>query len=151
MAFNREWDRGKYPVDDASSWQYQTSGTSNVHPRDDEYYGEGKRRKYNHGVSFFIECYRLWFNLLQGYDAPFAHEQGYDDNAYDYGAGRQADYAPDYSSDERYPRGGGHNKKRLVPSDPSPHVIFLGLDPDFTEADVRNSSTSTCITTFLIA
>lgn len=29
-----------------------------------------------------------------------------------------------------------HNKKRLVPSEPSPHVIFLGLDPDFTESDV---------------
>lgn len=34
-----------------------------------------------------------------------------------------------------------HNKKRLVPSEPSPHVIFLGLDPDFTESDVSLSST----------
>ncbi|KIY51131.1 hypothetical protein FISHEDRAFT_38467, partial [Fistulina hepatica ATCC 64428] len=28
-------------------------------------------------------------------------------------------------------------KKRLVPSEPSQHVIFLGLDPDFTEADLQ--------------
>ena len=30
-----------------------------------------------------------------------------------------------------------HGKKRHGPSEPSPHVIFLGLDPDFNEADVR--------------
>ena len=34
--------------------------------------------------------------------------------------------------------GGFHgHKKRLVASDPSPHVIFLGLDTAFTESDVR--------------
>lgn len=34
--------------------------------------------------------------------------------------------------------GGFHgHKKRLVASDPSPHVIFLGLDNAFTESDVR--------------
>jgi hypothetical protein len=34
--------------------------------------------------------------------------------------------------------GGFHgHKKRLVASDPSPHVIFLGLDIGFTESDVR--------------
>ena len=33
--------------------------------------------------------------------------------------------------------GGLHgHKKRLVASDPSPHVIFLGLDTGFTESDV---------------
>lgn len=35
-------------------------------------------------------------------------------------------------------------KKRLVASEPSAHVIFLGLDPDFTEADV-------CLTTSVIS
>ncbi|KAG6879954.1 hypothetical protein C0992_008888 [Termitomyces sp. T32_za158] len=42
------------------------------------------------------------------------------------------DQFQDYGQDDRQQR----NKKRLVPSEPSPHVIFLGLDPDFTEADV---------------
>ena len=37
-----------------------------------------------------------------------------------------------------YGVGGGFHghKKRLVASDPSPHVIFLGLDTGFTESDV---------------
>lgn len=30
----------------------------------------------------------------------------------------------------------GPNRRRLVPSEPSSHVIFLGLDLDHTEADV---------------
>ena len=44
MPYNREWDRGKQPD---GSWQYQGGAT---HPRDDEYYGDGKRRKFNNGV-----------------------------------------------------------------------------------------------------
>lgn len=59
--------------------------------------------------------------------------QGYDgQKAYD-------DYGSGYSkrNDQGHGGGEGYNKKRLVPSEPSPHVIFLGLDPDFTESDVR--------------
>ncbi len=46
-----------------------------------------------------------------------------------------------FDSDAFYDRqnrpGGGHpNRKKHVASEPSPHVIFLGLDLDFTEADV---------------
>lgn len=33
---------------------------------------------------------------------------------------------------------GAPPKKRMQASEPSPHVIFLGLDPDFTESDVRS-------------
>lgn len=66
----------------------------------------------------------------QGYDASQANE----DNSYDAGYG-QGEY--DQSFDDRSQQRGGFNKtKRLIPSEPSPHVIFLGLDPDFTEADV---------------
>ncbi|KAJ7063057.1 hypothetical protein C8F01DRAFT_54849 [Mycena amicta] len=37
-----------------------------------------------------------------------------------------------------YDNGGvSFSKKRLQPSEPSPHVIFLGLDPDFNEADLQ--------------
>lgn len=49
MAYNREWDRGKDSWNDSGSWnEYQNRG--NVRGRDEEYYGEGKRRKYNNGV-----------------------------------------------------------------------------------------------------
>ena len=48
MSYNREWDRGKQSGVEGS-WQYQDSRGS-VHPRDDEYYSDGKRRKFNNGV-----------------------------------------------------------------------------------------------------
>ncbi|KAL1743273.1 hypothetical protein HDZ31DRAFT_83514 [Schizophyllum fasciatum] len=78
MAYNREWDRGK------DAWA--ASARPAVRPRDEDYYGDPKRRKFNTG-------------------AYYGHP-----------AGPAA-------------------KKRLVPSEASPHVIFLGLDPDFNEAD----------------
>ena len=69
--------------------------------------------------------------LRQGYDAS----QGYDDSGWD---NRQSYDQGGYWPEDRHQKGGGgmHNKKRLIPSEPSPHVIFLGLDPDFTESDV---------------
>ena len=68
----------------------------------------------------------------QGYDASYSYDETSHDSSYN--QGRQLDFTQDYLQDDRaQPR----NKKRLVPSEPSPHVIFLGLDPDFTEADVR--------------
>ncbi|KAJ6455845.1 hypothetical protein C8R45DRAFT_1035906 [Mycena sanguinolenta] len=112
---NREWDQGKAWGGQQQSWN---PPNANVHPREDDYYNDGKRRKTNAG----------------GYEASHA----YSDNAYDNAslAGRSdnADYAQ---------RGGGpFGKKRLQPSEPSPHVIFLGLDPDFTEADLQKYLTS---------
>lgn len=49
---DREWDRGKDPwqQDDYSSWNDGSRG--NTRGRDDDYYTEGKRRKYNNGVRF---------------------------------------------------------------------------------------------------
>ena len=44
MSYNREWDRGKQTD---GSWQYQGGA---VHPREDEYHGDNKRRKFNNGV-----------------------------------------------------------------------------------------------------
>ncbi|KAI0373364.1 hypothetical protein BV20DRAFT_1042175 [Pilatotrama ljubarskyi] len=114
MAYNREWDQGKQA--DYDSWQ--PAPRTNTHMRDEEYYGDSKRRKYNDG----------------GYDAS----QGYDNSGYD---GRQSN-EQGYYQDDRHSRGGPHNKKRLVPSEPSPHVIFLGLDPDFTESDMQAYLTS---------
>ncbi|KAH9921052.1 uncharacterized protein B0H18DRAFT_1022520 [Fomitopsis serialis] len=124
MSYNREWDKGKQPSADGP-WQYHGSH-GGMHPRDDEYFGDGKRRKFNNG----------------GYDASQGYDQGYDDGAHDLGHGQG--YVQDYAAEDRFQRGGGgggggggYSKKRLVPSEPSPHVIFLGLDPDFTEADLQ--------------
>ncbi|KAI0781294.1 hypothetical protein BD413DRAFT_600684 [Trametes elegans] len=115
MAYNREWDQGKNA--DYDSWPPAPRG--NTHTRDEDYYGDSKRRKHNDG----------------GYDAS----QGYDNSGYE---GRQS-YDQGWYQDDRPSRGGGpHNKKRLIPSEPSPHVIFLGLDPDFTESDMQAYLTS---------
>ena len=57
--------------------------------------------------------------------------QAWDDGGYD-----------SHHSYQDYGVGGGGfhgHKKRLVASDPSPHVIFLGLDIGFTESDVRGT------------
>ena len=40
------------------------------------------------------------------------------------------------------PRQGWNKSKRIVASEPSEHVIFLGLDPDFMESDVCSNLTS---------
>ncbi|KAI0050018.1 hypothetical protein FA95DRAFT_1514751 [Auriscalpium vulgare] len=117
-SYNREWDYGKDTWDDGTGGGggigYNSRG--NVRGREEESYGDGKRRKYNDG----------------GYDAG-----GWDDGAYDAGF-----YNQDYVPDEYSTRGGGAagyhaNKKRLTPSEPSPHVIFLGLDLNFTESDMQ--------------
>ncbi|GLB35284.1 putative glycine rich nucleic binding domain containing protein [Lyophyllum shimeji] len=117
MAFNREWDQGK------DAWAESSWGgadlRSNVRPREDDYYGEGKRRKFNNGG-------------FQGFDAP----QTYEDSSHDRSNRQAGDHFQDYGQDDRHQRP-GFNKKRLIPSEPSPHVIFLGLDPDFTEADLQ--------------
>jgi RNA-binding protein 5/10 len=93
---------------------WNESGKGSVRQRDDEYHTEGKRRKFNNG----------------SYDGP-GHEEPSFEN---YGQGRQTNYPQDQLHDDRSQRG---FKKRLVPSEPSPHVIFLGLDQDFTEADLQ--------------
>ncbi|KAI0792912.1 hypothetical protein C8Q75DRAFT_751903 [Abortiporus biennis] len=137
MAYNREWDRGKESSwNEHAAWNDRGHGYNNynqghVRGRDDDYYNEGKRRKYNNG----------------GYDTSQGYEDNYYDNGYTYnqahpgGSGGGGDWNQDYD-DRHQPRiqggSGGYNpKKRLVPSEPSPHVIFLGLDPDFTEADLQ--------------
>ncbi|KIK81452.1 hypothetical protein PAXRUDRAFT_35865 [Paxillus rubicundulus Ve08.2h10] len=119
MAYNRDWDKGKDYWADQSSWG-TGDNRADVRGRENDYHGDGKRRKYNNG----------------GYD-----NQPYDDTSYDAGygpnnQGRHTDHTPDYSNDDR-PGKGFQSKKRLVPSEASSHVIFLGLDPDFSEADLQ--------------
>ncbi|THG92972.1 hypothetical protein EW026_g8122, partial [Hermanssonia centrifuga] len=113
MAYNREWDRGKDASWNDPSWNDQ-SNRGQVRGREEDYYGEGKRRKYNNGGH----------DTSQTWDESSGYEG--------FSQGRTNWVQQDYV-DERH-----HNapaKKRQVPSEPSPHVIFLGLDPDFTEAD----------------
>ncbi|KAL4259142.1 hypothetical protein AB1N83_007962 [Pleurotus pulmonarius] len=120
MAYNqyREWDRGKDAWNDGSAWG---DSRGNVRGREDDYYGDGKRRKFNNG----------------GFDSSYSHEE------VNYGQmQRPNDYAQDYTVDDRPQQqrggpGGNFTKKRMQPSEPSPHVIFLGLDTDFTEADLQ--------------
>ncbi|KAK2460530.1 hypothetical protein APHAL10511_007000 [Amanita phalloides] len=113
MTHNREWDRGKDSWPDSSPWP-----APNVRTREDDYQAEGKRRKFNNGA--------------YGYDAFHSSEDAGNDRP-------GTNDHPDYGHDDRprVPGGGGGFKKRLAPSEPSPHVIFLGLDPDFTEADLQ--------------
>ncbi|KAH0830477.1 hypothetical protein J3R83DRAFT_1925 [Lanmaoa asiatica] len=118
MAYNRDWDKGKDYWSDQNYWPADNRG--NFRGREDDYYGDGKRRKYNNG----------------GYDA-----QSYDEAAFESSYGqpnpsRHNDSAHDNANDDRHGKG-FHSKKRLVPSEPSSHVIFLGLDPDFSEADLQ--------------
>ncbi|KAJ7470506.1 hypothetical protein FB451DRAFT_1352076 [Mycena latifolia] len=116
MAYNREWDQGKPSWPQQQSWNAQ-----NTHPREDDYYAEGKRRKMNAG----------------GYEASQAYaENAYDNSSY---GGRPSDVSHDHM---QRGAGGPFVKKRLQPSEPSPHVIFLGLDPDFSEADLQKYLTS---------
>jgi len=118
MSYHREWDRGK---DDS----YQTGS---VRDREEDYYNDNKRRKFNNGVCLFFSPSTPGASLpiSQAHDASHT----YDDN-------RHQDWLQESAQDDRSRGGaGGFVKKRLVPSEPSPHVIFLGLDPDFTEADV---------------
>ncbi|KAF9562135.1 hypothetical protein CPC08DRAFT_742238 [Agrocybe pediades] len=89
---------------------------------DDSYaprqYPDGKRRKFNNGT----------------HDGSHA----YDDGDYRHTYARHNEWTQDSTQDDRSRGGaGGFPKKRLAPSEPSPHVIFLGLDPDFTEADLQ--------------
>lgn len=62
MAYNRDWDSGKDwngAGFDHGSWNNGSGVRDNIRTRDDEYYNEGKRRKYNNGVGvphFFVYC-----------------------------------------------------------------------------------------------
>jgi hypothetical protein len=130
MAYNREWDKGKDQWSDNTAWN-ATDPRTNVRGREEDYYGEGKRRKFNGGVSASALRENLSITFVQGY-------QGYDNaQAYDEGASYAQQGPPqDDRTQQRAAPAGAFPKKRLTPSDPSPHVIFLGLDQDFTEADV---------------
>ncbi|KAJ8582320.1 hypothetical protein M405DRAFT_571562 [Rhizopogon salebrosus TDB-379] len=69
-----------------------------------------------------------------GYNASHTYEEPGYETYNQQSQGRPQDYAPDH--DDRHQKG-FQTKKCLVPSEPSPHVIFLGLDPDFSEADLQ--------------
>jgi hypothetical protein len=75
----------------------------------------------------------LTSSVNQGYDASHTYEESGYETYNQQSQGKPQDHAQDY--DDRHQKG-FQTKKRLVPSEPSPHVIFLGLDPDFSEADV---------------
>ena len=133
MTHHREWDRGKDSWGDAYAWSGQDDRPIG---RDHDDYGEGKRRKFNNGVRVVLLLVS-WGLLIQNGPKGYDTTRGFEDNTTYSDSNRQHDWSQDRGQEDRS-RGGGGNfpKKRLVPSEPSPHVIFLGLDPDFTEADV---------------
>ena len=136
MAYNREWDKGKDGWNDHSWNDYPSRG--NVRGREDDYYSEGKRRRFNNGVRsspHIAYDILLQYKPVQNYD----QSQGWDEGGYDNHNQSRANtqWTPQDHVDDRH--WNAHGKKRQVPSEPSPHVIFLGLDPDFTEADVRRA------------
>ena len=49
MAYNREWDRGKDSWMHSNQWSTQDSRAT-VREREEDYNGDGKRRKFNNGV-----------------------------------------------------------------------------------------------------
>ncbi len=59
MAYNREWDKGKDTWADGAQW----SG-ANVRPREDDHFGDGKRRKFNGGVCILLI---LLLNLITAF------------------------------------------------------------------------------------
>ena len=124
MAYNREWDRGKDAWNDSTVWN-DPSATRGGRTREEDYYnlGDGKRGKFNDGVCCRADIFpaNSKHSFLQGYDAGYSEAAP---SAYGHGG-----------QDRSF-------KKRLVPSEPSPHVIFLGLDQDFTEADLQAYLTS---------
>jgi RNA-binding protein 5/10 len=124
MAYNREWDQGKDYWNEAA-WNGSDT-KAHVRQREEDYHGEGKRRKFNNGVRLPTPHTSSDSNEFQEYDVSQSHDDG----------GHDRGHAQDYGQEERPQRPGFAIKKRLTPSEPSPHVIFLGLDPDFTEADV---------------
>ena len=88
----------------------------------------------------------IYFYFLQGYDASQNWDEGGYDNYGNQGRGNAQQWSQQDHSDDRH--WNTHGKKRQVPSEPSPHVIFLGLDPDFTEADVRMTILTTSLRLF---
>lgn len=59
MAYNnnREWDKGKDAWNQSAAW---SEPRANVRPREDDYHGEGKRRKFNTGVRHFQLLSEFW-------------------------------------------------------------------------------------------
>lgn len=49
MAYNREWDRGKDSWMHSNQWSTQDSRPT-IRGREEDYTGDGKRRKFNNGV-----------------------------------------------------------------------------------------------------
>ncbi|EIM90511.1 uncharacterized protein STEHIDRAFT_75317 [Stereum hirsutum FP-91666 SS1] len=156
MAYNREWDNGKGSWDDGD---YDQDG--GWYDSENRYHREGRKRKWNSGYE----------DGGQGWDEG-AYDYGYDNYDYDSGyygyEQHQSSSRGGYAGGRGGGGGGGSsrgggagggggggggvgnaggndfhaNKKRMVASEPSAHVIFLGLDNDFTEADLQAYLTS---------
>ncbi|KZO95158.1 hypothetical protein CALVIDRAFT_500399 [Calocera viscosa TUFC12733] len=125
----REWDQGK-------EWDGESSrGTRRG--RDDDWGQEDgddwKRRKMNDG-GYDDQPGPSAYGPPQQGPPEWSNYQGYEG----VGRGGGAGFGPpgagaNFGTPSSYGRGRGRG-----PSDTSEHIIFLGLDPDFTEDDLKN-------------
>ncbi|VDC05354.1 unnamed protein product [Peniophora sp. CBMAI 1063] len=118
-------------------------------------YNQGHNREWDRGKEWQQQGgYNDWNGGGGGGGGGDWHGGGGNEGWHGGGGGRrERDWEEDYNGDGKrrkfndggYEQGqgqggwGGHGKgkQRMAPSDPSNHVIFLGLDPDFTEADLH--------------
>ncbi|KAG8814348.1 hypothetical protein FRC17_001154 [Serendipita sp. 399] len=117
----RDWDQHDYRGtvrrrdDQDDSWDYKKRRRYDAHKQDGDSYDD------------------------RGYRDDYRYDDGYNQN-YNSGGGRsRADDDWRTRQDDEaydYPHKSHSKGKRMVASEATQHVIFLGLDPDFVEADL---------------
>ncbi|KZV80735.1 hypothetical protein EXIGLDRAFT_845302 [Exidia glandulosa HHB12029] len=89
----------------------------------------GREREWDHGKGAYGGGGHVRPREDDEYGGSSNKRHKYNNNDYDEG------YVEEYSYDDR--RRDQGPRRKLVPSEPSQHVIFLGLDQDYTEADLQ--------------
>ncbi|KAG8759514.1 hypothetical protein FRC14_005728 [Serendipita sp. 396] len=116
MAY-RDWD------------QHDHRGTVRRREEQDDSWDYKKRRRYDDGDFYDDRGYRDDYRYDDGYQQNYGPGGGRSRGDDDWRT-RQDDEQYDYHP-KSHPKG-----KRMVASEATQHVIFLGLDPDFVEADL---------------
>ncbi|KZV80719.1 hypothetical protein EXIGLDRAFT_780627 [Exidia glandulosa HHB12029] len=92
----------------------------------------GREREWDHGKGAYGGGGHVRPREDDEYGGSSNKRHKYNNNDYDEG------YVEEYSYDDR--RRDQGPRRKLVPSEPSQHVIFLGLDQDYTEADTEQQA-----------
>ena len=153
----RDWDN--------QDRRYGNSGSSRgqVRRREDDEPGwdlANKRRRYDVQSFWWLHTYYA-YSLSQDDEPHDEHHHAFNAHREESGRGQRGADRDDWregrnvdqddwktrhdpmEEDTNYDQRQHWNKtKRIVASEPSEHVIFLGLDPDFMESDVCSNPTS---------